>query len=219
MPPKSAQLASVHCSVTPTSCAKLLREIAARMGDAAPLAPIGPEPGFEQQLVRQRRRPRRLLDPLAEAGEIRSDLGRGRRGAWRIRGARCAANDLVRTRLAAPFVGSEIAGPLTGDLLVPEQIQFVSCRRLQGQSQRGVPPAACDDRRPRRVLLVGPLRRVAHIRVGEHARHRAMAALVTELEEEPDAVLLDRAADAGGCTCSQLSALSFQLSTAGRPIG
>src|SRR4030095_1246034 len=43
---------------------------------------------------------------------------------------------------------------------------------------------------------VAPLRRIAGVGVRKHARHRALAAFVAERAKEPQAVLLDRPADA-----------------------
>src|SRR6185437_5971191 len=59
-------------------------EVAAGMLNAAPLAPVGAEARFEEQLVRPRRAPRRLLDALAEAREVGADFRRRVRRARRV---------------------------------------------------------------------------------------------------------------------------------------
>src|SRR6185436_20408008 len=98
--------------------------------------------------------------------------------------------------MTAPGIRPEHTRALTRLLLIPEHAELVPGRRLRGETQRRVAPATDRDRRSCLVRYVVPLRRIAHVRVCEHAGNRAVAALIAELEEEPHLVFRDRPADA-----------------------
>ena len=110
--------------------------------------------------------------------------------AWGLDAAGRAADDLAIARLPAALVRAQDAGALTRNLLIPEDVELVARRRLHGQrGARALRQLPACDRRPRLV------RRVQSTCVGspmfalrEHARDRAVAALVAELEEEPHLV-------------------------------
>ena len=155
---------------------------AAGLLGAAPLTEVGAEARFEQQPVADGRGPCRLLHPLAVAGQERADLGRRRRGARRVGGLGRAADDLALPRLAASFLGAQIPGALAGDLVVPEDVELVSRRRLHRHTQRRVAPAASLNRGPARVRDIGPLRRIAHVLRSRTCRGRFDDCLRRETE-------------------------------------
>src|SRR5215831_4769721 len=112
------------------------------MLDAAPLAPVGAEAGFEEQLVRHGRAPGRLLHALAESMEIGAQFRRRDvrtvRPAGRVRCAGSAADDFVVARLAASLGAAEDACALTRNLLIPEHVDLVARRQLERQPQGAV---------------------------------------------------------------------------------
>ena len=120
--------------------------------------------------------------------------GAGRR-ARGIRRCRRTADDLVGTRLTATAVNTRERGALTGLLLVPEHVELVPRRRLNGQPQRSVSPASRLYGRTTEVGNVRPLGGIAEIQVREHAGNGAVAAFVAELAEEPGPVFLDGTAE------------------------
>ena len=192
MLPKFAQSAFVHCSVTPTSCVKLLP------GCSVP-------PHWLQYVPKPASRSSRfVIGELHVACCTRwpkplryvpiSGAVVAEHGGLEAPGAPQMISPAPDWR--HPSVDPSNARALTGNLLVPEEVELVARRRLHRQAQRGVSPAARGHRRPRLVRDVRPLRRIAHVRVREHARDRAVAAFVAELQEEPHLVLLDRTADA-----------------------
>ena len=123
--------------------------------------------------------------------------GRRGRAARRIRRPGRAADDFVRrptdgSRRSAPGQAAPWQGCCSSQNKL-NLLRVVGCTVRRSAPFRQLPAwtagrlGSAD---------VGPLGRVAHVRVREHAGNRAVAAFVAELDEEPDPVLLDRAADA-----------------------
>ena len=126
--------------------------IVARALTRVPVGQVRADPGFEQELVRRRRRPLGLLHAL-EPVVPPAGLGSRRRGA--------------------------LADAVAADLLVPEEVQLVALRDLERQPevrlQRAVTVAFG---RPIRVGHVGPLGDVAGVLVVEHVDVTAGAAVI-----------------------------------------
>ena len=196
---------AVHCSSTRTMSRVGLPGIS----DPTPSAEIRADAGLEQQLVGDRRRPGRLLHALAcgissvvppvSGADVALQEGLDDPGApqmispgpdWR-----------------QPSIVAEPGRALAGMLLVPEQVELVARRRLEGERgprrsascRPGPPVASC---RPRRSTSSD--RPCSGWRT---CRARAMAAFVAELNEKPQPVLHDWTAD-GDVVVPQLGQLA-----------
>src|SRR6266540_7078213 len=128
---------------------------------------------------------------------IAADLRRRSRGraAERPWLAGSAADDHAGLLLPATFVGFAPRRALTRMLLVPEQIELVARRRLKRHAQVADPPGAGRRRRSRRILHVGPLSENSGVEVCEPPGNGTIAAFLADVQEVPDAILLDRTAD------------------------
>ena len=134
----------------------------------------------------------------SSSARVARDLGRrgGARGPKRSGLPGSAANDLAWRLVAAAVLDVRPGRALTRMLLVPEQIELVPRRGLDGQAQVGDPPAPRRRRWPARIGDVGVLPGNAGVEVRIHAWNRAIAAFFPRVEEVPHAVLLDGAANA-----------------------
>ena len=157
---------------------------------AAPAREVVAEARGQQDAVGHRRIPRELLHAL-EAILV----GRG----FRRRDRRTAVDESALARLRpAPVVVGRVGRAGARLLLVPVDVELVARCRLQRETKAGDRPAAGGPRLSRRVGLVRPLRGIARVLVRKHARHRRMRSLIAKVQEVPESILLDRAADAGG---------------------
>src|SRR5688572_24398063 len=121
--------------------------------------------------------------------------GAGSARFWRER--RRAAVDVSRVGLLpAPVFTRRPRGPVARLLLVPEDAELVTRRRLHGQTQVGDAITERAARLAGEVGFVGPRRRIAGVPVGVHPGHRAIGALVAEDRVVPEPVALHRSADA-----------------------
>ena len=143
----------------------------------APVVVRVAETGFEEQLVRHRRRPARGLDALrtvlAVAVRFRSRQRRRRRTAERGRAG---------------------ARPAHG-LFIPRERELVPLRRLPRDPRRVVLPLAVVVGRFGEIRGVGPLRRVARVVVVVDVQGVAARSLLADAHVVPELVLQDRAAD------------------------
>ncbi len=102
-----------------------------------------------------------------------------------------------------PGTGAALDAVLADPLVVREEVELVSLRRLPGQPQGAVlPPAVVDGHFEwSAVLAIGgeirPLGVIAGVQVDPHAGDILVVGLVAERAEEPQLVLDDRAAERG----------------------
>ena len=143
----------------------------------APLVVGVAEAGFEEQPVRDRRRPARglhaLWTELAVTVRFRSRQSRRRRAAERCRAA---------------------ARPAHG-LFIPRERELVPLRGLPRDARRVVLPLAVVEGRLAEIRSVGPLRRVARVGVVVDVQDVAARPLLADAHVVPELVPQDRAAD------------------------
>ena len=149
------------------------------------------EPGLEQQLVRERRRPRQLRDLLA----IVPDVAGFRRERAEEPGPDAAKRDPVLTAIAA-LLRASFERRAVADLLVIEiEANLVARRDLPGQTNGFDHLGRRGARRQGVVLLVDPGGLIAGVAVAEQARDLLLVAVAAEVVEEPETVLDDRTAE------------------------
>ena len=195
MPPLFAQPSAVEQpSVTRTTSAG--DAVGAAVG--APAREIRAVAGFEQQFVRRGRRPGALLHAL-EAVRVAAGFRRRRVGAAEHR-----FEHFVAGGLAAAVAIRRPRRAVARMLLVPEEVDLValcrpapSCGRWQSASCWR---CARDGSRSKTTFHgaaafgIGDVNRFPRL-VREDAGNGLPGSLVAVVEEEPDAILLDRAAD------------------------
>ena len=161
---------------------------------AAVAASVHAEPGLQQEAIVQRRRPLRLRHAIAVVAVPRGlgSVGGGGRRRWR--GGR-SGKDLALVRLATGVTREPgRSAAFAGKLLVPEHRELVSRGRLRREPERGDAIRRRQHGGTVRVGDIRPLRRVAGVGVGEHARHGTLASFLAHVRVEPHAVLRDGAA-------------------------
>ena len=143
-------------------------------------------PGFEQQLVVHRRRPRRLRDPVGKI-EI---AGVGLRRLCR----RPERNPVGAAGTTARAVGGQRRTFATGLILLRKR-DPVPRRELRGGAHRPDVASLHKARLDGVVPLVVPVRRVADVLVGADARDARRGRILAVAGEEPQPILLDRSAN------------------------
>src|SRR5439155_7322393 len=166
----------------------------ARSRVAAPARAVRAEPDVEQGLVRYRRRPRCLLNPLRA---VRVDAGfRGHDVRAAGAGTNARLDPAVRVLAARPrLLGARPRRTVARALFVPEEIQLVALRYLIRQPHARGAIGLIGARLQGRVRHVRPFRRVTGIGIGVQSGHRLLLPEITDNPVEPQTIFLDRPAE------------------------